>query len=83
MNYIEPYKVSISGGFREIGEKYYVEGPHFGASCCYDGWYLDPDSRWSTEKEAGNIARLMNMAYKMGRRSIKTEIKNLIGISNE
>ena len=73
------YTVESSGGYKEIGEKYYIKGPHWGAFGEYDGWYLDPESRFDKE-EAERICKWMNMAYEKGRQSLQNELKKLIGI---
>jgi len=75
------YKVARSGGYREIGEKYYVDGPSVDpCSHGYDGWYLAPKSRFNTKEEAELVAKFMNNAYKTGELAAQKKIRIALGM---
>lgn len=50
---------------------------------CSHGGYLDPKSRFQTETEAQQAARLCNLAFDEGVRHARRLMRNALGISTE
>lgn len=54
-----------------------------GVAFCNHGGYLDPKSRFQTEQEAQQAARLCNLAFDEGVRHARRLMRNALGISTE
>lgn len=78
MSAVAKYQANISS---ENGWYCHGPEPHGGSGQFrYEGWYLNPQSRFDTADLAKQVSVLLNLAYQAGYEQAQAEMRKAVGL---